>query len=97
MHLTGMYLIGIYGLASHWYASHRRVSPTGGTVDNFSNDLCANSPTPELALEFAPLIHSGETDYSFSYSKVRFSGKVIISEQAFIRTLNTLACANYHL
>jgi hypothetical protein len=39
-----------------------------GTVDIFTNDLCAklstatphaNSPSPELALEFAPPIHPG--------------------------------------
>jgi hypothetical protein len=37
VHLTGMYLIGTYRRAS----SHGRVSPTGGTVDNFTTDLCA--------------------------------------------------------
>ena len=45
-----MHLIGVYLMACI-------------TVDNFTNDLCAklpphaNSPSPELALEFAPLIH----------------------------------------
>jgi hypothetical protein len=38
-----------------------------GTMNNFTNDLCANllkaiphanSPSPEFALEIAPLIHS---------------------------------------
>jgi hypothetical protein len=50
MHLTGIYLIGMYGLASHWYASHGRVSPTRGTVDNFSNDLCAKLPRTRIRL-----------------------------------------------
>jgi hypothetical protein len=60
VHLTGMYFIGIYGRACH-----RRVFLPGRTVDNFTNDLCAklgshaNSPSPEIALEFAPPIHPG--------------------------------------
>jgi hypothetical protein len=54
VHLTGMYLIGTYRRASHWHTS------TGGTVDNFTN-----SPSPELALEFAPLIHPEDLLCSF--------------------------------
>jgi hypothetical protein len=42
---------------------------SGGTMENFINNLCAklstvpphaNSPSPELALEFAPPIHPGD-------------------------------------
>jgi hypothetical protein len=38
--------------ASHRHASRRRASPTGGTVDNLTNDLCAKYSA--RALEFAP-------------------------------------------
>jgi hypothetical protein len=51
VHLTGMYLIGTYRPASHWHISDGCVSPTGGTVDNFTNDLCAK--LPRTAREFA--------------------------------------------
>jgi hypothetical protein len=51
---------------------------SGGTLNNFTNNLCAklstvtphtNSPSPELALEFAPLIHSAN---SISLQKATF-------------------------
>jgi hypothetical protein len=51
---------------------------SGGTVNNFTNDLCANllkatpqanSPSPEFALEIAPLIHSGRTVWFNSASQ----------------------------
>ena len=72
--LMGMYLIGVdligmgshrRGSRSHRHACHGRVSPYRGTVDNFTKQfVCevtpqANSPSPEFALEIAPLIHSG--------------------------------------
>ena len=57
VHLTGMY-IGVYGHvsyrqyepASHWNASHGPASLTGGTVDKFSNGLCAKLPRTRIRL-----------------------------------------------
>src|SRR5438270_8479905 len=72
--LVGVYLIGVdligmgshrRGSRSHRHACHGRVSPYRGTVDNFTKQfVCevtpqANSPSPEFALEIAPLVHSG--------------------------------------
>jgi hypothetical protein len=57
-------------------------------VDNFTNDLCAklplraNSPGPELALEFAPPIHS--------------AGLAPKTEAQAIPTLHNAWCA-YHV
>jgi hypothetical protein len=50
VHLTGMYLIGTYRRASHWHTSHGRASPTGGTVNNFTNDLGAKLPRTRIRL-----------------------------------------------
>src|SRR5256885_305977 len=66
MHLKGMHLMGIshgyvsyehasYGRVPHKHASHRRVSHgvhllQAGTVDNFTNDLCAKLPRTGIRL-----------------------------------------------
>jgi len=55
VHLTGI-LWGVYLMGVHLFTGVHLLQ--GGLV----NDLCAklaNSPSPELALEFAPLIHPG--------------------------------------
>ena len=73
--LVGVYLIGVdligmgshrRGSRSHRHACHGRVSPTGELwIISLNKFVCevtpqANSPSPEFALEIAPLIHSGQ-------------------------------------
>ena len=53
VHLTGVYLIGTYGRASHGRAYLLQACREAVDTPH------VNSPSPELALEFAPLIHPG--------------------------------------
>ena len=68
-HLVGVDLMSAYLISVYlMHGSHRHVWACisyRGTADNFTKRfVCevtpqANSPSPELALEIAPLIHSG--------------------------------------
>jgi hypothetical protein len=66
MHIVGVDLMGVsHRRGSHRHACYERASPTGELWVISLNNLCAKLPRtrirlrPELALEIAPLIHSG--------------------------------------
>jgi hypothetical protein len=50
VHLTGIYLIDIYRRACYGRVCYRHVFLLGGTIDNFTNDLCAKLPCTRIRL-----------------------------------------------
>jgi hypothetical protein len=69
IHLVGVYLIGVHLRGMHLISVHligvhlMGVHLLQGKLWIISVTICANSPSPELALEIAPPIHSGKYRY----------------------------------
>jgi hypothetical protein len=58
MRLIGMHLVGVDLMSVDLRCGFYRLV-SYGCARELLNDLCAKLPSPELALEIAPLIHSG--------------------------------------